>query len=121
MCCDLHSSPTLTNCMIAFSTQGEAIYCREATSTPALSCCDVYGNVGGDWVGCIADQYGVDGNFSEDPLFCDLTIDDFTLASNSPCLPEGNDCHVLIGAHGEGCEESPVEATSWGSIKAMYR
>jgi len=113
------ASPTLTACIIAFSTQGVAIYCD--SSTPLLVCCDLYGNEGGDWVGCIADQYGVDGNFSEDPLFCDAPNGDFTLASNSPCLPDSNDCGELIGAHGEGCEESPVEAASWGSIKAMYR
>ncbi len=88
-----------------------------------LSCCNVYGNVGGDWVDCIAGQYGINGNLSEDPLFCDLYNDDLTLCGNSPCLPDSNDCEVLIGAYGEGCDdcENPVEMTSWGSIKAMYR
>ena len=97
------------------------MYCLGEDSMPLLVCCDIYGNAGGDWVDCIADQYGVDGNFSADPLFCDVTAGDLTLASESPCLPDGNDCHVLIGAHGEGCEESPVKASSWGSIKAMFR
>ncbi len=116
------SSPTLTNCIIAFSTLGEAVYYRRWSSgSPTLTCCDIYGNEGGDWVDRIAGQYGVDGNFSEDPLFCDMTSDDFTLASNSPCLPDSNDCHVLIGAHGEGCPDSPAEATSWDSMKAMHR
>ena len=31
--------------------------------------CDVYGNEGGDWTDCIADQLGQDGNISADPLF----------------------------------------------------
>jgi len=103
--------------------QGEAVYCYDASSTPVLTCCDVYGNAAGDWVGCIADQHSLDGNLSEDPLFCDMYIDDLTLCANSPCLPDSNDCHVLIGAHDEGCGdcENPVEMTSWGSIKAMYR
>jgi hypothetical protein len=65
----------------------------------------VYGNAGGDWVGCIADQYGVNGNFSADPLFCDPTHDDFTLAATSPCAPENSpgECG-LIGAWPVGCE-----------------
>jgi parallel beta-helix repeat protein len=121
MSCANSSSPRLTNCIIAFSPAGGAVHRFGEDSTPLMECCDIYGNAGGDWVGCIADQYGVDGNFSADPLFCDMTSGDFTLASNSPCLPDGNDCHVLVGAHGEGCEESPVEMTSWGSIKAMYK
>jgi hypothetical protein len=62
-----------------------------------LTCCDVYGNEGGDWVGCIADQYGIDGNISEDPFFCEGSL---YLSSDSPCLygPCGQ-----IGAHGQGC------------------
>ena len=112
----MFSSPALANCIIAFSSVGEAIHCN---STPLLECCDIYGNAGGDWESCIADQYGVAGNFSADPLFCDFPNGDITLASNSPCLPDGNDCGELIGAYGQGCEESPVYASSWGSIKAL--
>jgi len=119
--CAEDSTPTLAHCIIAFSQSGGAVYCEHEESQPLLECCDLYGNAGGDWVGCIADQYGVDGNFSADPLFCDAPTGDFTLASNSPCLPGGNDCGELIGAHGQGCEESLVKASSWGSIKAMHR
>lgn len=120
----LYCSPTLTNCIIAFNQAGEfAVQCYNEEDTPLLACCNLYGNANGDWVGCIADQYAVDGNFSADPLFCDMYNDDFTLCANSPCLPDSNDCGVLIGAHGEGCPDcgSPVERTSWGSIKAMFR
>lgn len=91
----------------------------------SLLCCDLYGNPGGDWAGCIADQNGVNGNFSADPLFCDATIGDFTLQSDSPCLPgnhpNGADCG-RIGAFGEGCGGSTsVIPTSWGSIKSRFR
>ena len=61
-----------------------------------FSCCDVHGNAGGDWVGCIADQDGINGNFSADPLCCNDEGGDFTLRSDSPCLPgrhpDGEDC-----------------------------
>ena len=59
----------------------------------------------------------------EDPLFCGLAENNYTLCANSPCLPDGNDWGVQIGAHDEGCDacDSPVELTSWGAIKALYR
>ena len=65
-----------------------------------MECCDVYGNVGGDWVGPIADQLGLDGNFSADPCFCDAESGDFHLWNYSPCAQEG--CG-LIGAWPVGC------------------
>jgi hypothetical protein len=39
------------------------------------------------------------------------------------CLVPSNDWSVQLGAHGQGCGscDSPVEHTSWGSIKAMFR
>ncbi len=52
-----------------------------------LSCSDIFGNVGGDWTGPIADQYGVNGNFSEDPLFCSEPRFDLFLRADSPCAP----------------------------------
>jgi len=93
---------------------------------PTLMCCDLYGNVGGDWTGYIADQLGLDGNFSADPLFCDTASGDLTLEECSPCLPgshpDGYSCGGVIGAFGAGCEcSSGTEPTSWGAIKALYR
>ncbi|MFH2037003.1 MAG: dockerin type I domain-containing protein, partial [Candidatus Zixiibacteriota bacterium] len=43
-------------------------------------------------------------SFSVDPLFCDVSSHNFMLAQNSVCLLENNDCGVLIGALGSGCE-----------------
>ena len=69
----------------------EAIYCDPGmTTTPTLSCCDLYGNSGGDWVGRIAGQNGVSGNFSADPVFCDMSHWDLTLHTASPCAPGGS-------------------------------
>ncbi|MCK5597393.1 MAG: right-handed parallel beta-helix repeat-containing protein, partial [Candidatus Eisenbacteria sp.] len=96
------SSLTLINTIIAFSTDGEAVYCDD-TSSATLTCCDIFGNGGGDWVGCIADQYGVDGNILVDPRFCDAAQGDFTIAENSPCAPENNPECGLIGALSVGC------------------
>jgi hypothetical protein len=44
-----------------------------ASSSIDLSCCDLFGNQGGDWTGAIAGLLGINGNFSLDPLFCEPT------------------------------------------------
>lgn len=85
--CDQGCSPSLTNTVIAFNHSGEAVLCLEANSNPTLACCDVYGNAGGDWVGCIEDQYGSNGNIAEDPIFCDPVNGELTIRSDSPCAP----------------------------------
>ena len=116
--------PALTNCIIALSEAGTAFHCAGTTASAELVCCDVFGNAGGDWVDCIADQHGVNGNFSEDPLFCLFDNPDslFSLHEGSPCLPESSPCGELVGALGQGCGPiSPVARTSWGLIKAMFR
>jgi len=89
----------------------------------ALSCCDIWGNAGGDWVPGIAGQYGVNGNISEDPQLCDPENGDFTLSESSPCAPftpPNPECD-LIGAWPVGCAGTPVAPGSWGSVKALFR
>ena len=94
------------------------MYC-EADAEPYLSCCDVFGNAGGDWTGWIADQLGVRGNISVDPLFCGQENPDqpLSLTPQSPCL----DWCGGIGACGIGCDYSTMTPETWGRIKAMYR
>ncbi|MCK4415404.1 MAG: right-handed parallel beta-helix repeat-containing protein [Candidatus Eisenbacteria sp.] len=114
---------TLENTIIAFSTGGHAL-----DGNATLSCCDLYGNAGGDWIGDIAGQYGVNGNISEDPLFCDLMSDDFTIQEDSPCAAFSSpnpECD-LIGSEPIGCPPPaaiwpPVETASWGGVKALFR
>jgi len=115
-----NADPVLTNCIIAFTTSGPALDCDEGTENPMLICCNLFGNAGGDWVGCIADQSGVSNNLSADPLFCDRPVGDFTIDAASLCAAAHSGPCGLIGALDVGCD-SPVEAASWGSIKAMYR
>ncbi|MBN2171331.1 MAG: right-handed parallel beta-helix repeat-containing protein, partial [Candidatus Krumholzibacteriota bacterium] len=77
ICCGVACAPIVANTIIAFGLQSEAVYCDDATADPVLVCCDLYGNAGGDWVGCIAGQAGLNGNLSMDPLFCDAAGGDF--------------------------------------------
>jgi hypothetical protein len=97
----------LRNTIIAFSPEAEAVYCSGDGNVTA-ECCDIYGNDGGDWVGCLADLDGTDGNISEGPFFCDPENGDFGLAHFSPCAPDHSpgECG-LIGAYGVACA-SPV-------------
>jgi hypothetical protein len=111
----------LNNTIIAFSAQGSAV--DSPYDNAHLTCCDLYGNAGGDWVGSIADQLGVSGNICEDPLFCDPENEDLTLDASSPCAPlspPNPECD-LIGAWPVGCGGTPACRTSWGTIKAAYR
>jgi hypothetical protein len=117
------SFPVLENTVIAFATAGGSIFCIPGDSDPILTCCDIYGNTGGDWTDCIEDQQGINGNISEDPLFCDPGNEDFTLQECSPCAPfspPNPECD-LIGAWPVGCGGTPTIETSWGAVKAMFR
>lgn len=118
----LDGSVGLTSTIIADSPSGEAIALMGPV-TVRLSCCDLFGNDGGDWVGGLEGQLGIHGNICADPLFCNPENADFTLHCNSPCAafsPPNPECD-LIGAWPVGCGGTPVTQTTWGGIKAMFR
>jgi len=104
-----NSRMAVENGIIAHNDAGPAIFCGGVDRTPTLTCCDIFGNTGGDWVGCIADQAGINGNLSLDPLFCDTAAADYSIWDVSPCAPANNDCDTLIGALGVGCYAPTVE------------
>jgi len=107
----------LSQCIVAFTgpCNQRTVY-ADGTSAVTLNFSCAYGNTPGDNLPHSPDDY-----FIADPLFCDVTADNLTLAENSPCLPGNNPWGFLIGSYGEGCTLSPVEERSWSSIKAMYR
>lgn len=114
-------SATIENTLIVLDTQGAALHCDG--SPPLLSCCDLYGNAGGDWVDPIADQLGIRGNICEDARFCSAAPHDdrdWSIHRDSPCAPDQSGCG-LIGAWGVGCGGTPVRLRSWGGIKASFR
>lgn len=122
VCCDGGSTVDATATIMAFGWKGTAVLCWTG-GTVALACCDVYSNEYGDWVGCIAGQSGVDGNFSADPLYCGWSNPEehFALHADSPCAPGNSGGCGVIGAFGVGCVSTPVERATWGVIKATYR
>lgn len=103
---------TLSKTIIAFQNGGVAFDCGNLAPEdyPTVSCSDIFGNSGGDYVGCLSDFEGIAGNLSLDPRFCPADLDRYTLQSGSPCLPfapENPTCG-LIGASVAGCSATDV-------------
>ena len=102
------SSPIVENSIIAFHPRREAVFC-EISGSPQISCTNIYGNEGGNWVGCIDSLALLYGNMEADPLFCDTADHNFRLLDDSPCAPLNNSCNELIGAYPVGCDPMDVE------------
>ncbi len=111
------SNSYFAECIFAFSqeSRGSTFYCGDAGAPIVNQCCSFANPAGNEPCGTVMTT------LYDDPLFCDITTDDITLASDSPCLQAENPWGVDLGALGEGCVNSPVESRSWGMIKAMYR
>jgi len=113
------ASPTIEDCILSFGRVGPPLFRFDEDEAPVTSRCIVYGNeYGDDLLGTVSDT------LLRDPRFCGMLSGDLTLCSNSWALPGNNAWGVQMGAHGDGgCGEcdSPVEASSWGRIKALYR
>jgi len=94
----------LNCCLVAFHEGGDVIATNYGHID--LTCTDIYGNAGGDWVGVISDQAAINNNFSLDPYFCGFHsgAGDFRLRGQSPCLAENSVCGQQIGALGIGSE-----------------
>jgi len=117
--CRSEAHAVVDNTILAFGVGGEGIACS-GIATATLACCDVYGNEGGDWTGCIENQFPGNGNFHEDPLFCGAQNPEspYSLHSTSslaspygPCGPIGAwpvGCGDLSEVHGQ----APSQA-SW--------
>ena len=116
---DNYSSLWVYNTIISFGDVA-AVRCTGSAGV-VMYCCDIYGNAGGDWTGCIMSQYGMNGNISEDPLFCWPYGSPFGLAENSPCAPDHNPSCGLIGAYEVDCGPAiyPVQADGLGEYPTI--
>ena len=109
------SSPVLMNSIVAFGTEGDAVFCYGGSGPGAvLSCCNIFGNADGDWSDCIWDQQGIDGNVSDAPG------GDFTIDVASPCAPAHSSGCGLVGAWDVDCDAA-AENASGGAIKAFFK
>ncbi|MGD1047928.1 MAG: hypothetical protein ABR899_04160, partial [Candidatus Krumholzibacteriaceae bacterium] len=96
------ASLNMQNTIIASSSLGEAVYRTGEYWSDQISCCDFYGNAGGDWTGSLEGYAGLNGNLSVDPLFCHPENYIFMLQPGSPCDQDESGCG-LIGAWPAGC------------------
>lgn len=111
----VRSTVWLESSILAFN-QSVSTLCVAADIS--VTCSDIFGNEGGDWVECLQGQEGSNGNLHLDPQFCLPEFDDFHLQAGSPC---DADCG-LMGAWGVGCSPPvPVANSSWGRVKLQFR
>jgi C1A family cysteine protease len=92
---DAASGGSVTRCIIAGTNSGSGLYCVTGAD-PQVSCCDIYGNDGGDAV-CGTDA---GDNFSANPRLCD-PAGDYHLQPTSPCARRR--IPGLVGALDIGC------------------
>lgn len=111
-----NSSPMIQTSIIAFCPNGEGVYCQN--SNPVFSCSNVCENEGGNWTGEISEQALLNGNMSQNPVFCDRTNRDYSIDSLSPCAPDHylNECGELIGSHGVACTSICGDANRDGTV-----
>jgi parallel beta-helix repeat protein len=104
--------------IISYNAIGVSGFCAED-----FECNDIFGN------GSNVDPppFGTNGNIAVDPQFCGVepqVSGNYFLQSDSPCAPgqhpDGYPCG-LIGRLPVGCQDTAVERTTWGAIKAIYR
>ena len=95
--------------IVAFALGGEGAYEDGSSGEVTFACCDVYGNLAGDFGGGLSGQAGSGDNISEDPQFCDFAGLDYRIGDGSPCLGAATPCGGLIGALGAHCHSK----TSW--------
>ena len=108
------SHGTIENTIIAFGHQGSIKHNPQCSVD--LTCCDLYGNVAYDWAPPFDNQFGINGNISEDPIFCNLITHDFNIRSDSPCAPNHNPECGLIGALPIGCAGPPFSDVAGASL-----
>jgi PKD repeat protein len=70
----------------------------EEAAVRSVTCCGIFANGGGDFVGAFEGFEGVDGNWSAEPRLVDPVLHDYRPGWVSPARPEGNSCAQLIGA-----------------------
>lgn len=101
-------NPIIRNTIITYSFQGKAIIAFPGASVYpnfTIENTDIYGNGGGDWTEKIYHLAHINGNISEDPLFCADTTRNFHINEKSFCNANHplNSTGMQIGFYGVGC------------------
>ena len=101
---------TLDRSILALGLGGAAVQGPPGANASA-SCCDVWGNHDGDWVGLLLGQEGLNGNICLDPQFCgeENAGLPWSIADSSPCAPAPSGECQGIGSGPIGCGASSIE------------
>lgn len=103
------ASPTISGAIFAFN-QGTAISLA-GSSKPSITCTNIFGNSGGNWLHAVIAAGDMEFNFYIDPLFCSrdpLASDGLRLQHNSYLFDPPDDCSTL-GAYSVACGASTTE------------
>jgi len=101
----------LANSLATANGGSVPITCTAQVTSVTITCTDLWGNTGGDWVDWLAPYQGHDGNIAADPIYCRAEDGSYTIVDLSPCAPgqhpDGFACG-LIGAGAVGCTAQPL-------------
>lgn len=106
-----YTEGSIANFLVAFNRKSDGIF-WDGGGALEVSCTDLFGNEGGNWIGSVAVFAGLNGNFELDPLFCGAQNPDepYTLEVGSPCGAAQNPECGLVGVFGEGCGVTAIAA-----------
>lgn len=111
----------IDHCILASNTGSQAVQ----GGASWINCTDISGNPMGNWTANIVTWFPLNLNFCLNPMFCGMQTPNnpYLLDEGaSPCSPMNSPTGMLVGANPPGCNfVNPVENTSWGVLKALYR
>jgi predicted outer membrane repeat protein len=107
----------VANCIIVADPEGVPVTASPPDGVWTYRCI-IFDNAGGDTPLCNHEDI-----LYEDPRFCNSAPHDFNHCEDSAALPANNPWSESIGAGEAGCEAcgSPVEDSTWGAVKALFR
>jgi hypothetical protein len=91
------SHAVIARCIVASNT-GSGLE-ADGNIFTTTTCNDVWDNVPHDWLNVNMGPY----SFSADPMFCDPSMEDYTIPAVSPCAPENSGGCGLIGSEPATC------------------
>ncbi|MEZ5359749.1 MAG: FG-GAP-like repeat-containing protein [Candidatus Zixiibacteriota bacterium] len=93
----------LDRCIISNTIDGFGIVIF-ASSAVDITCCDFWNNYMLD-TASIMGTFSIDANtIFENPAYCDIDNDDYTIVETSPCAADYSPCGQLIGVYGVDCD-----------------
>jgi len=115
-----YSSPTYENSIISFAADGTPVR-RDVSGSPVLTCCDVYSDEHGDWLGCLETQYGSGDDPASDPPSCVIDTTAQQTAAVSACSPSHPSLDPgVIGVDGVECEVTLIGEPETARPRTLY-